>query len=149
VILSWWHREPALQAELEVQLKMKKSEVVRAQQELSSVTKEKDRLLKRVKKLENVLPVTSAVVPSLTAQKEQLQLNLKREEEESRKVQDVCTAASSCLSTLCCSLSARLTAQHGWHRSRQRYTATSTCAVPAPLMHTLPDANHNLPDVEH
>ena len=47
--------------------------MIRAQEELSAVTKDKDRLAKRVKKLENVLKVIQTTFPSLEAQKEQQQ----------------------------------------------------------------------------
>lgn len=79
-----------VQAELSVQDRMKQSELLRAQEELSSVTKEKDRLVKRVKKLENVLRVVQATVPSLEAQKEQQQHNYRRAEDVVRKLQEVC-----------------------------------------------------------
>jgi chromosome segregation ATPase len=79
-----------LQAELTVQERMKHSEVLRAQEELQSVTKEKDRLVKRVKKLENVLKVVQFTIPSLEAQKEQQQHNCRRAEDSIRKLQEVC-----------------------------------------------------------
>lgn len=79
-----------MQAELTVQDRMKQSKVLRAQEELLSVTKEKDRLLKRVKKLENVLKVVQATCPSLEAQKEQQQHNCRRADDSVRKLQEVC-----------------------------------------------------------
>lgn len=82
------------QAELAVQDKMKQSELLRAQEDLSSATKEKDRLVKRVKKLENVLKVVQATVPSLEAQKEQQQHNYRRAEDVVRKLQEVCHMCS-------------------------------------------------------
>ena len=84
-----------MQAELAIQDSMKQSELLRAQEELTSVTKEKDRLVKRVKKLENVLKVVQASVPSLEAQKEQQEHNYRRAEDVVRKLQEVCYMPTS------------------------------------------------------
>lgn len=103
-----------MQAELAVQDRMKQSELLRAQEELSAVTKEKDRLVKRVKKLENVLKVVQATVPSLEAQKEQQQHNYRRAEDVVRKLQEVCYMPSAVDIELpvCCHFHYQLNSTH-------------------------------------
>lgn len=78
-----------LQAELEVQMRLRKTEMMRCCGELTTVTQEKDKLVKRCKKLENVLKVVQSSMPSLQTQKDQICIDLKRTEEQTRRSQDV------------------------------------------------------------
>ena len=86
-----------MQAELEVQLKMKMSEVWRAQEAFKHSTKEKDALLKRQKKLENVMSVLQAVLPGLEAQKSSHNMELERTALLLKRQSDVCPLRVPCL----------------------------------------------------
>ena len=78
-----------MQAELEVHLRLRQSELTRSRGELNNATQEKEKLLKRHKKVENVVKVVQATMPSLQSQKDQFCIDLKRAEEQTRRTQDV------------------------------------------------------------
>ena len=81
-----------MKAEFEVQLRLRQSDVSRCRGELNTAVQENDRLLKRCKKLENVHKIVQATMPSMQTQKDQLCIDLKRTEEQTRRTQDVCSS---------------------------------------------------------
>lgn len=81
-----------MKAEFEVQLRLRQSDLMRCRGELNTAVQEKDRLIKRCKKLDNVLKIVQATMPSMQTQKDQLCIDLKRTEEQTRRTQDVCSS---------------------------------------------------------
>lgn len=92
----------ALQVELNMATKMKNTEHRRIQDALVNVTKEKDNLLKRYKKMENIIKVSSAILPGLESQKHEHQMRVYQQntllvrQRQVRQSQCNLTAALSC-----------------------------------------------------
>jgi hypothetical protein len=68
---------------------MKQADVWREQEGLKHVTKDQDLLLKRYKKLDNVISALASSIPSLQAQKGNHQLELERASVILRKEMEV------------------------------------------------------------
>lgn len=95
-----------VQVELDLQAKMKHTEHRRTLDTLNNVTKEKDNLLKRYKKMENILKVTSSILPDLQVQKHDykirgdLQKNLMSRQQAVRPSPPTAGVARDCAQSL-------------------------------------------------
>ena len=80
---------PLAQAELQVQVRIKQTDMRTAQHELKHVTKEKDNLMKRHKKRQNVVKVLQSALPGLHTQKDTLTHDLESSQSLLRKQGEV------------------------------------------------------------